>query len=481
MTEIIGYSNYLKQRLDALSDRTYLLNDLILERKAIIAHRFSKHTVQPYSLTLLKEQIKRGIRLIEFDVSRTNDADPNDRIFYLSHGTNGLEEVAPEDRPGIITKDNYNKSIINYNNQAINTSDTLPSLREAWNALKTENVLIFMEAKTTAINELLAECIEIGLTPDKMIFQDFDISQLNIFKNAGYKTMFIKNGALTQTEVDNYDYFCCNISNITTFQNDNKIDKFFYYTNESPQQYKDDISNNSKLVGCFSDCALPTFKQLTIADKSLLNPINGHISVISDNQNLSKNTRVDIDEQGNVIIDFMPQGVYGTTSDTYITFHSYTIKLDQIYTFRIQDLEATNSLDWVSILFRLGGDYLEKDNNNPNSQAFNIVFRKNLVCDFYELLNGSVLQDSSITRTSSEEYIHILFNSSVSDMLFIYIYFTETTNTSNITSSTKNISLGTQKNTYSKYNFPENGNIFLSVKRDDTCNGKITFYGNRFN
>ncbi len=133
MSELIGYSNYIKDRLDTLTNTVHIMDDLIAERNAIIAHRFSKNTAQPYSLSLLRNIIDRGIRLIEFDVSETQDTDPNDRVFFLSHGTGGLEEVAPEDRPAEITKDTYNKSIINFNNKYLNNADTLPSLREAWN------------------------------------------------------------------------------------------------------------------------------------------------------------------------------------------------------------------------------------------------------------------------------------------------------------------------------------------------------------
>jgi hypothetical protein len=481
MATPIGYSNYTKSRLDNLEDRTHILDDLMAERRAVIAHRFSKHTAQPYSLSLLRNIIDRGIRLIEIDVNETKDTDPNDRVFYLSHGD--MEEVAPEDRPAQITKDNFNKSIINFNNQGLHNGDTLPSLKEAWNFLKGENVLILMESKTTNYTGLLAYCQEIGMTPEYMVFQDFDPPQLNLFKEAGYKTMYLKNSALTQSEVDNYDYFCCNTSNISTFQEDSKITQFIYYTDESPAQHQEYLNNNSKLCGCFSDCALPTYKQLAVNDMTLLDPDNGYVSVIQESQNISKHTRITANKiTGHILLDFNRQANPTANQHTYTTFHGFKMAFQGFYTWSLENLTGSGN-DWIGISLRLGGDYLEKDNNSTRKQAVNIIFRNNLDSEIYTLLNGDFSQEFSptgknaYTRTSAEKYITIRWTTTGSGTNFrLSVYFSDILGDP-VSGSNLEVNIPINTTNLPHYNFM-NGNtdVFWSVKRDDTTEGRLIFY-----
>lgn len=478
MSELIGYSNYIKDRLDTLTNTVHIMDDLIAERNAIIAHRFSKNTAQPYSLSLLRNIIDRGIRLIEFDVSETQDTDPNDRVFFLSHGTGGLEEIAPEDRPAEITKDTYNKSIINFNNKYLNNADTLPSLREAWNMLKNEEVVLLMEAKTTNTTGLINYCENVlKMDKSRVIFQDFDNSQLTVFKNAGYKTMKLSSGPLLSTqEIADYDYYCVKgtTANANAWQADSRISQFFLYTSNSPAYFGYYLGLASKVVGCFSDCALADYKKLTVPDRSLLDPKNGYVSVIHEDHNLAKNTYVGYDTTGNLILDFKTQGNPGSNDNIYITFHGYLIQFNKFYTMRLEGMSGS-ATNWVALFLRLGLDYTEFD-KSPSSRefTFNCLFRNNEVVQTYLLKDEDADQvGSSYTRPDGEEYITFRVSKNDDGSQFIFEMASESDpKIAFVADKTVQIPY-TQLN---KWDFSTTNHMFLGFKKDDDTTGKITWY-----
>jgi glycerophosphoryl diester phosphodiesterase len=448
-------------------DYTLLFDELMNDRNAVIAHRFSKLTAQPYSLSLLRNLIDRGVRLIEFDVSITTDG-----LFYLSHGN--MDEIAPSQRPAqnSITKANYNKPTINFTNQGLSNGDTLPSLKEAWDFLKAENVCILMEAKTTATTDLLAYCQQIGITPNRMIFQDFQTEQLDIFKNAGYKTMILKTSALTTKEKADYDYYCCNETNISTFQADSGIPKFIYYTNNNPYDFIKHKNANSKLSGCFSDCALATYKQLSTPDRSLLDPRNGYVSVqhIGDEEQ-GQYTSVKANAEGHIVMEFKPQG-NATSSDTVITYHGYKIEMLKYYTFSVEMGDKFIVSDWFGMVLRFGTDYMETDSNQV--QALNTLFRGNQTVQCWKLIGGSASNIFSTTKTVNKRFITFIISrvNSGNDLKIEYRF----AGAPGVRQTTPDLTCFITMSDLNQFNFSNTNDMYMSFIRNDDMNGKIVWY-----
>jgi hypothetical protein len=448
-------------------DYTLLFDELMNDRNAIIGHRWSKLTHQPYSLRLLRNLIDSGIRLIELCVSVTNDGH-----FYLSEEY--MKEIAPSHRPASnsITKANYNKFTVNFTNQGLSNGDTLPSLKEAWDFLKAENVCLIMEVKWASQAQLLSYCQELGITPKRMIFKDFETSQLDVFKNAGYKTMIMKDTALTTAEKANYDYYCCKETAISTFQADSGISKFLYYTNDNPYDFIKHKNANSKLSGCFSDCALPTYKQLSTPDRSLLDPRNGYVSVkqIGDEEQ-GQYTSVKANAEGHIVMEFKPQG-NATSSDTVITYHGYKIEMLKYYTFSVEMGDKFIVSDWFGMFLRFGADYMETNSNQV--QALNTLFRGTQSVECWKLIGGSASNIFSTTKTVNKRFITFIISrvNSGNDLKIEYRF----AGAPGVRQTTPDLTCFITMSDLNQFNFSNTNDMYMSFIRNDDMNGKIVWY-----
>ena len=401
-----GYSNFTNNQIFNMKNRNAIFDELISKRKAVIAHRFGKLSHQPYCLSSLEKLLKLNVNLIEIDVNLTEDASANDQTFYISHGD--MEEVAAADRNDPVLSSNFQNAVINVNNNLFSGCN-LPSLKEFFDFAKNLPILILMEDKSGQPQRLFNYCQSIGLTSEYCVFQDFDDDALDIFKSGGnYKTMKIANTDLTQTQIDNYDYYCCNEANITTFQANSEIDKFFYYTNKSGYDFETYKTANSKLVGCFSDTPVATYKYEMKSDISLLNPYNGFVSVYNLDEPACKYTRYYQKQNGNckLVINKKLTSLNLPTK-TYVNCFNYELAQEEDHIFYVNKFDDNDGNDWCSIIFKCGLNYEELDTASPyRKQAINILFRADGRLQIYSLVDGAATQKSS-TDISGNKYFKV--------------------------------------------------------------------------
>ncbi|KAI9007416.1 hypothetical protein BC832DRAFT_591989 [Gaertneriomyces semiglobifer] len=246
------------------------------DRNIIIAHRFGPLSIPIYSLSNVERLIQRGrLKYIEFDVCRTLDG-----VWYLSH--NNMEEY---EYPGT-TSEQLQKGHLKSGWSHLFDGEPLPTLREAWDALrKYPHVIIFLELKNGDPAALLDECRAIGLTPDRMVFSDFEIDQVTFFKAAGYLTIWTVNNATDVQTQDptTYDHLCCSHDQLSTMYPvaDNLEKHLFLYTLDSPHQWKTYREQYERVVGAYADAPVPVsqwYRSFAPYQWECLDPLNGYVS-----------------------------------------------------------------------------------------------------------------------------------------------------------------------------------------------------------
>ena len=388
-----GYSNFTNNQIFNMKNRNAIFDELISKKNCVIAHRFGKLSHQPYSIASLEKLLNQNINLIEIDVNLTEDALANDQTFYISHGD--MEEVAAADRNDPVLTSNFQNAVINVNNNLFSGCN-LPSLKEFFDFAKFLPILILMEDKSGEPQRLFNYCQSIGLTSEYCVFQDFDDDALNIFKSGNYKTMKISNVDLTQSQIDNNDLYCCNEANISTFQANSEIDKFFYYTNTSGYEFDKYKSENSKLVGCFSDTPVATYKYNMKSDISLLNPYNGFVSVYNLDEPACKYTRYYQKQNGNCVLVINKKLTsLNLPTKTYVNCFNYELAQEEDHLFYVNKFDSTDGNDWCSIVFKCGLNYEELDTSETRLQAINILWRADERLQIYSLVDGAATQESS--------------------------------------------------------------------------------------
>ncbi|MCB9097715.1 MAG: hypothetical protein H6630_08910 [Arcobacter sp.] len=466
MSTNTGFSYHINGRVNILesnlNDKTTIYDDLLEQKKAVIAHRFGKLTFQPYTIESIELLLKKGIQLIEIDVNLTQDTTEADRIFYLSHGN--MEEVNQDDKPTTITKDNYNSVVVNNNNNYM-AGGTLSSLKNFFEYVKNRDVCILMEDKSGQPQKLLDFCEDIGLTPKHCIFQDFDNSALDIFKGAGFKTMKI-GGSLTTQEISDYDYFCCGSANLATFQGYN-IDKFIYYTNLDAIEFNNYKSSYSKLSGCFSDNPIITFYDNITSDLSLLNPKNGFISIYNTLHNSYKYTRYWLEGNSKIKAQFLPHS--NPSNKSVITCHGYKLKQDKEYYFKPTKYSANDNNHWFGLVIRFS-DYTEYDSQWVG--AINLLFRYDERYQLYTFQNGNSPSLQGTEDYSGNNYKYFKFKISPDD------------NDSSLCNVDMNGSI-TEDGTYtlirsfsfnySNVNGSSTSDLYLSIVKRDSWSGEVEF------
>ena len=459
----IGYSKYLHGKLD----KTHIYDDLLAERRAIIAHRFGKLTFQPYSLKSIEYLISNKIYLIEIDVNLTQDAVDADKVFYLSHGD--MEEVAQSDKPTTVLSTNFRNVMIS---QVTNlfSGCSLPSLAEFFEFVKNLPVCILMEDKSEEPQRLFNYCQSIGLTSEYCIFQDFENDALDIFKAGGYKTMKI-GSSLTSTEISDYDYYCCDSGSISTFQGYAGVDNFIYYTNYDPYDHIMKLDSNSKLSGCFSDTPIATNNFFMVSDMSMLNPYNGYISAKSDPtaNNIYKYIRYYQDGDDNFNIKYNKD--IGNRGRAFINCFGYELKQEKDYIFHVNKETSSNNDHWIGVVLKLGKNVADYDDANTRKAGFNILIRADNRLQIYTLLDGVATQDSS---TSFTNYKYFKFNVSpkVGDNNSFIL-----TVSGSITQDGSFTLINSIEALYSDYdNFTDDQPMYLCFVNRDSWAGNVKFF-----
>lgn len=436
-------------------DRTLIYEKLLNEKKAVIAHRFSKLTHEPYSLKSIKNLVDQGVFLIEIDVNLTQETDINDRVFYISHGN--MEEIGSENVPSPVLKSNLKSTVISHNNNFL-SGVTLPTLEEFFYYARNFPVCILMEDKSGQPQKLYDFCQTIGLTNKYAIAQDFDNNMLDIFKAGGYKTLKL-GGSLTAQEIEDYDYFCCGSGNLATFQGYSSIDKFIYYTNEDPKDHNDKLSTYSKLAGCFSDAAVPCLYYNLKSDRSLLNPENGFISAKYENNNLAKHVRFYQNGRGDFCLNIEKEK--GEIGDFRFFINCFNFSLSQglgiDHYFYIERLFSANINinHWVSIVLKFD-NYAEYDAEGSRENCINIVFRRDGRVQPYKLTNNSASQISSDNHSLAFVYWQVNVSKNTSTNFYLNIR-----GSANLQGPYTSVSSNLIN--YSDYNnFNENSKIYLA-------------------
>lgn len=403
-------------------DRTLIYEKLLNEKKAVIAHRFSKLTHEPYSLKSIKNLVEQGIFLIEIDVNLTQETDINDRIFYISHGN--MEEIGSENVPSPVLKSNLKSTVISHNNNFLSGA-TLPTLEEFFYYARNFPVCILMEDKSGQPQKLYDFCQTIGLSNKYAIAQDFDNSMLDIFKAGGYKTMKI-GGSLTAQEIEDYDYFCCGSGNLSTFQAYN-IDKFIYYTNEDPEDHQAKLSTYSKLSGCFSDAAVPCLYHNLKSDRSLLTPENGFISAKYENNNIAKYVRFYQNGKGDFCLNIEKEKAALGDHRFFINCFNYSLSQGIDHYFYIERLFSANINihHWVSIILKFS-NYAEYDAAGSRINCINILFRRDGRVQPYKLTNGSASQISTNNHSLNFVYWQVNISENTSTNFYLTVRGSET-------------------------------------------------------
>ena len=459
----LGYSNYLHSKIN----KTHIYDDLLAEKKAVIAHRFGKLTFQPYSLKSIEYLISNKIFLIEIDVNLTQDVLDDDKIFYLSHGN--MEEVAAEDKPTTVLSTNFKNVMIQEGNNLF-AGCSAPSLADFFEFVKNLPVCILMEDKSEEPQKLFNYCQSIGLTSEYCIFQDFDNDALDIFKAGGYKVMKI-GSSLTTQEIADYDYYCCNASAISTFQGYTGVDNFIYYTNADPYDHIMKLDSSSKLSGCFSDTPIATRDFYMVPNISMLNPYNGHISIKSDppTNNIFKYIRYYQDGDGDFNIKY--NNKIGNNGRAFINCFNYQLKQETDYVFYADKELSTNNVHWIGVILKLGKNVAEYDDSDTRLASLNMLIRADNKFQIYTLLDGTATQDSN---TSFTNYKYFKFNVSpkVNDNNSFIL-----TVSGSITKDGSFTLINSIEALYSDYdNFTDEQPMYLCFVNRDSWSGSVKFF-----
>ncbi|KAI8995114.1 hypothetical protein BC832DRAFT_596137, partial [Gaertneriomyces semiglobifer] len=242
--------------------------------------------------------------------------------------------------------------------------EPLPTLREAWDALrKYPQVIIFLELKNGDPAALLDECQAIGLTPDRMVFSDFEIHQVTFFKAAGYLTVWTVNNATDVQAQDptTYDYLCCSHDQLSTMYPvaDNLEKHLFLYTLDSPHQWKTYREGYERIVGAYADAPIPVSQcwQATVARYDWIpERWAARLSVAGSSGNLDQ--------------------MYGAV------FHNY-------------NLDST-------VEGRVRMDMVVDDQPGTRPAQINILFRANRVVDLYTRLNSGPTKVATANHTLTD-------------------------------------------------------------------------------
>jgi hypothetical protein len=326
-----------------------------------------------------------------------------------------------------------------------------------------------MEDKSGEPQALFNYCQAIGLTSDYCIFQDFQDAALDIFKAGGYKTMKI-GAELTETQITDYDYFCCSDENLSTFQAYSGINNFIYYTNFDPVDHQDKLNAYNKLSGCFSDIPVAAYYPETLTDISLLNPYNGFISSFYNNLNASKYTRYYQDNNGDFNLIFHPKkGLITGSNKVIINCFNYSIEqgLTNEHIFYIDKI-SSDATHWAAIAFKLKNNNTEYDTSETRKNTINVLFNGNSLLRIYSLINATVTEETTQSYSSfNYKYFKITFepdglnfNFAVSGALSLSTSYTLIKSFSFV---------------YSDFNFNSTDKIYLAFMGRDTWVGKIKY------
>ncbi|KAI9009907.1 hypothetical protein BC832DRAFT_609267 [Gaertneriomyces semiglobifer] len=365
---------------------------------------------------------KKGrLKYIEFDVCRTLDG-----VWYLSH--NNMEEY---EYPGT-TSEQLQKGHLKSGWSHLFDGEPLPTLREAWDALrKYPQVIIFLELKNGDPAALLDECRAIGLTPDRMVFSDFEIDQVTFFKAAGYLTIWTVNNATDVQAQDptTYDHLCCSHDQLSTMYPvaDNLEKHLFLYTLDSPHQWKTYREQYERVVGAYADAPVPVsqwYRSFAPYQWECLDPLNGYVS-----------TKLFYGVAGKprfARYDWLPKrwaarlsvaGSSDNLSKMYgAVFHNY--HLDATIEGRIRLNAVGESTRWFGVLIRMFDTYEVDDQPGNRPPQINILFRANRVVDVYTCFNSEPTKVASATHTLPDPR-HLYFRivrQTISDTVELSVY-----------------------------------------------------------
>ncbi|KAI8996105.1 hypothetical protein BC832DRAFT_595567 [Gaertneriomyces semiglobifer] len=370
------------------------------DRNIVIAHRFGPLSIPIYSLSNVERLIQRGrLKYIEFDVCRTVDG-----VWYLSH--NDMEEY---EYPGN-TSGQLQKGHLKTGWSHLFDGQPLPTLREAWDALrKYPQVIIFLELKNGDPTALLNECRTIGLTPDRMVFSDFELQQVALFKAAGYLTVWmVNNPTLVQAQdPTTYDHLCCSHDQLSTmYPVVDTLEKYlFLYTLDSPHQWKTYREEYERVVGAYADAPIPVsqwYRSFAPYHWECLDPLNGYVSTklfygaagkprFARYDWLPKKWAARLSVAGSP--DNLDQ-MYGAV------FHNYN--LDATVEGRIRLNAVGESTRWFGVLIRMFDTYEVDDQPGSRPPQINILFRANRVVDVYTRFNSEPTKVASATHTLTD-------------------------------------------------------------------------------
>ncbi|KAJ3176771.1 hypothetical protein HDU85_006554 [Gaertneriomyces sp. JEL0708] len=396
------------------------------DRNIIIAHRFGPLSIPIYSLSNVERLIQRGrLKYIEFDVCRTNDG-----VWYLSHYN--MEEYESSGS----TSEQLRKGHLKSGWSHLFDGQPLPTLREAWDALrKYPQVIIFLELKNGDPVALLNECRAIGLTPDRMVFSDFDIPQVMLFKTAGYLTVWTVNNATHVQAQDptTYDHLCCSHDQLSTMYPvaDNLEKHLFLYTLDSPHQWKTYREQYERVVGAYADAPVPVsqwYRSFAPYQWECLDPLNGYVS-----------TKLYYGAAGKprfARYDWIPEkwaarlSVAGSSDNLDqmygAVFHNYHLDATVEGRVRLDKVGIDNR--WFGVLLRMFDTYEVDDQPGSRPAQINILFRANRVVDVYTRLNSNPTKVATAnhTLTDSNHFYFRIERQVVADTVELSVYLGNT-------------------------------------------------------
>jgi len=365
-----------------------LVDTDITNKTLIIAHRFSKLTQPIYSLHNIVNQIKLGVRHVEMDISRTTDG-----VFFLSHGGTTTEEYETVDVPSPVTQASLKTAMVKKGIPLLNRGESLPTLKETWEVLKQYDVCIWLEDKKGDFMDLYTEMQALGMTKERVVFQDFDINAVEYFKDNGYRVSFtgtaVEYDNLTTTQKNKIDYIGTNISEASGVDAFNK--PFITYTHNDVSTFitlKDLYSN---LVGCYSDTVLPQIhsSMSNPYQTSLLNPLNYRVCHTGTTGNTIYDPTSSLTwNHGNP--RFSLKLGPGLQIDNVFTFYNYKLPEQFYFKYEYPANNNTAFTQWIGFLVRFEKDYLERDIAGSRVSSINIFHRLNGFIELGQLNNGTV-------------------------------------------------------------------------------------------